>query len=266
MKMKIVREDIMRALIEALAPLDYIRALWEGGAAGFDRADEWSDIDLGLIVEDGRVEDAFADVEKTLEGLGGIGLKYRLPEPTWHGSPQCFYRLKNASPFLLIDLCIMKTTDDEDPLPYEIHGVPIIHFDKDLAFKGSGYDPDKVAEAIEKRLEEVKVIFDMFQILTLKELNRGNNIEALPFYLGYTFRPLVEVLRMKHCPQRYNYYARYVYYDLPDDVVKRLESLIFVAGPDELRDAFTKAGEWFGEVANSVSMDEVRAKLNSAKR
>lgn len=255
------REQVIDALVGALEPLDHIRALFEGGATGFDRVDEWSDIDLGLIVDDDKVEEAFAKVEEVLTSLSGIRLRYRLPEPTWHGSPQCFYRLEGASEFLLVDLCIMKKSDDEEMMPYEIHGRPAVHFDKDCKFGDSAYDPDKVAEAIEKRLEEVKVIFEMFQILTLKELNRGNDVEAFPFYLGYTFRPLVEVLRIKHCPQRYNYYARYVYYDLPKEVVERLVPLIYVGNPRELRDAFAKAGAWFNEVAESIDMKEVREKL-----
>jgi hypothetical protein len=251
----------MDSLVRALGPLDYVRTLWEGGALGFDRVDEWSDIDLGLIVADHKVEEAFAKVEVVLHSLSGIELKYRLPEPTWHGSPQCFYRLKDASEFLLIDLCVMGSSDDEDLLPYEIHGVPTVHIDKDGAFTGSTYDRGKVAEAIEKRLEQVKVIFDMFQILTLKELNRHNDIEAMAFYFGYTFKPLLEVLRMKHCPQRYNYATRYVYYDLPEDVVKRLEPLIFVSGPEGLREAFDKAGGWFWEVIGQINMDDVRRRL-----
>jgi len=255
----------MNALIEALEPLDYARALFEGGALGFDRVDEWSDIDLGLMVEDDRVEEAFDKVDEVLESLSGIALRYRLPEPTWHGSPQCFYRLRDASEFLLVDLCIMRKSDDEDLWPFEIHGTPVVHFDKDGAFKGSTYDPEKVAEAIGKRLDELKTIFEMFQILTLKELNRGNVIEAMPFYLGYTFRPLVELLRMKHCPQRYNYHTRYVHYDLPGEVVKRLEPLIYIKDPVELKAAFETAGEWFRQLADEMDMDEVRKKLEACR-
>ena len=105
----------------------------------------------------------------------------------------------------------------------------------------------------------------MFQILTLKELNRGNVIEAMPFYLGYTFRPLVELLRMEHCPQRYNYHTRYVHYDLPGDVVKRLEPLIYIESPEELNTAFETSGKWFRQLVDEIDMEEVRRKLNECR-
>ena len=39
--------------------------------------------------------------------------------------------------------------------------------------------------------------FELFQMLTLKELNRHNDIEALVFYQSSTLRPLVEALNIK---------------------------------------------------------------------
>ncbi|MBA3046119.1 MAG: hypothetical protein KKH41_03115 [Candidatus Thermoplasmatota archaeon] len=151
-------------------------------------------------MHDDRVEDVFRIVDETVEKLGGIVAKFRLPEPTWHGHSQCFYKLNNASPFLLIDLAIMKET------------------------------------------------------------NRGNHVEAMFFYLGQTFRPMVEVLRMKHCPRRYNYATRYVYYDLPPEVVKRLEGLVFFA-PGEMEAKIEDINEWFQEVAGSISSEEIMEKL-----
>ncbi len=38
--MALTRSLIMQALSSALVPLDYTYALWEGGAAAFDRLDE----------------------------------------------------------------------------------------------------------------------------------------------------------------------------------------------------------------------------------
>jgi hypothetical protein len=94
----------------------------------------------------------------------------------------------------------------------------------------------------------------------MKETNRGNHIEAMFFYLGQTYRPLVEVLRMKHCPERYNYATRYVYYDLPKDVVKRLEGLTFFR-PEEMEAKIEEARNWFLETVNSISADEIKKKL-----
>ena len=63
---KLTREAIIQALVDALKPLDYVYAFWEGGAVAFDRVDDWSDVDLYLVVDDKKVEDTFLAVEKAL--------------------------------------------------------------------------------------------------------------------------------------------------------------------------------------------------------
>ncbi len=248
-------------MTDALEPLDYVFAFWEGGAAGFERADEWSDIDAQAIVDDGRVEDVFEAVDRVVEKVGGTVAKFRLPEPTWHGHSQCFYKLKNASPFLLIDLAIMKEHTEADRFDvWATHGRPIVKFDKKGLVRERKLDPEAHSEAMMKRLETLKNLFEIFYIMPMKETNRGNHIEALFFYLSQTYRPLVEVLRMKHCPQRYNYATRYVYYDLPGDVVKRLETLTFFR-PEEMEEKVDEVREWFREVAGSISAEEIKQKL-----
>ena len=34
---KVSRESVIRALVAAIEPLEYVHALWEGGAVAFDR-------------------------------------------------------------------------------------------------------------------------------------------------------------------------------------------------------------------------------------
>lgn len=66
------RDEALSAMRAALEPLDHVQAMWEAGAI------------------------AFGMVENTLRTLSPIGLKYRLPEPIWHGHSQAFYRLEGA--------------------------------------------------------------------------------------------------------------------------------------------------------------------------
>jgi hypothetical protein len=106
----------------------------------------------------------------------------------------------------------------------------------------------------------VKCLFEIFYIMPMKETNRKNHVEAMLFYLGQTYRPLVEVLRMKHCPQRYNYATRYVYYDLPPKVVKRLEKLLFF-DTDDMEGKVEEVRVWFWEIANDITKDAIVKKL-----
>jgi hypothetical protein len=237
----------------ALEPLDHVQAMWEAGAIAFGRVDEWSDIDLQVACDDDRVEDVFGTVENTLRPLSPIDLKYRLPEPTWHGHSQAFYRLEGASPFLMLDFVVMKAGAEDKFLQPEIHGRPHVYFDKSGVVRFDPFDAESFGGALRERVEELRVLFDMFQVLTAKELNRGNVIEAVAFYQSYTLRPLIQALRILHDPTRHNFHTRYVHYCLPERDVKRLTELVFVAGGDELAAKRERAEEWFHEVLGAIS-------------
>lgn len=94
---KLTRNTIIQTLTKALKPLDYIHAFWEGGAAAFHRIDEWSDIDLYLVVDDKKVHETFLTFEKTLKTLSPIKQKYEIPHPPQSGVFQAFYRLQNEN-------------------------------------------------------------------------------------------------------------------------------------------------------------------------
>ena len=66
MNMNLSREDILNAVRSVLEPFDTVHAMWEGGAAAFDRIDQWSDIDVQVICDDDSVPDVFERVEKSL--------------------------------------------------------------------------------------------------------------------------------------------------------------------------------------------------------
>src|SRR5207247_1844575 len=67
-----------------------------------------------------------------------------------------------------------------------------------------------------------------------KELLRGHRLEALEFYRALVVPSLVAALRMRYVPRHYDFRMRYVYRELPPDVVRRLEGLAFVTDPEDL--------------------------------
>jgi hypothetical protein len=262
---KLDRKNITDALVSKLKPLDYTHTMWEQGAASFNRVDEWSDIDLILLVDDRRIEDAFQITEKALTALSPIDLKFRLPEPTWHGNSQCFYRLKRANKFLFIDIAVIKKSNKARFLEYSIHEKPVVHFDKAGFIRDETPAIDEHLKTIRKRLETLKVTFPLFQVETIKELNRGNDLEALAFYMGNTFRPLVEILRIKHDPWRYNFHTRYVYYDLPQGIVKKLHGLAYIKDVKSLAKARSQAERWFWQVYRSIKLNDVKKQLTATR-
>ncbi len=246
------RNQILTAIRAAIEPLPYALAMWEGGAPAFQRTDEWSDIDLQIVAEDERVDDIFPILETALLALSPIELKYEIPRPTWHGHAQAFYRLKEAGPYLLLDLVVIKRSAKEMFLTPEIHGQVVVHFDKAGVVQPPPLDWEAHRQGLRARLATLRTTFDLFQSLVWKETNRGNAIEAIAFYNGYTLRPLLELLGMRYRPARYNFGTRYVYYDFPPEVVRRLEALYFVPGPAELPLLQKQAGRWFRELAEEV--------------
>lgn len=257
----IERKDVVAALLATLEPLDYIHTVWEGGAASWNRVDDWSDIDLYVVCDDDRVEDTLGVLEKTINKIDDIDLRFRVPEPAWHGHSQVFWRLKNASPFLFLDIAVMKRSSKDKFLQYAIHGRPYVHFDKIGTVQEDPVDPDQYLEQLAGRLETLKTQFAMFQVLVLKELNRGNEMEALSYYLAYILRPLVEVLRMKYSPWHYRFFTTYIYYEMPQSIIERLHRLYFVHDAKKLKECREEAEEWFWEAVQGIDLDEVRKKL-----
>jgi predicted nucleotidyltransferase len=240
--------------------------VWEGGAASFGRIDEWSDIDMYVVCDDERVEDTFAAMKQAISSVSDIDLEFRLPEPAWHGHSQVFWRLADASPFLFMDIAVMKRSSKDKFLQYEIHGKPFIHFDKIGIVKDDPVERDGYFQGMKTRLEMLKTNFRLFQVLVLKELNRGNDIEALSYYLSYIFRPLVEVLRMKHSPWHYRFFTTYVYYEMPGEIVMRLHHLYFIPDAAALRKCREEAETWFWEIVASIDFDELKQKFVQSKK
>ena len=253
----LTRQEILDALIAALEPEAYVQALWEGGAAAFDRVDEWSDLDIMIAVDDDRVVETFDLLESCLRSLAPIARQYNLPEPAWHGHSQRFYQLEEASPFLILDVVVLKRSSENKFLQPELHGEAVMHFDKSGVVQTEPFDWPTLKETLRARLKTLRVTFDLFQPLTLKEIERGNAIEALAFYQGFTLRPLVEALRIRYMPARHSFHTRYVYYDLPAQVVEKLEDLYFVADLDELRDKHAQAEAWFNDTLAAIDLDEI---------
>lgn len=225
---------ILAALKAALEPLPYVYAMWEGGAAAFDRVDEWSDIDLQVDADDDRAADVISAAEAALKPLSEFSIRYELPQPTWHGHAQVFYQFEQASPFLLLDFVVIRHSAPEKFLQPEIHGQAVVHFDKAGVVQAPPFDRAAHNKRLRTRLDTLKATFPLFQTLILKEVYRRNAIEAMAFYNAYTLRPLLEVLRMRHCPDRFDFSSRYVYYDLPADLVRQIEPLYFVGSLEDL--------------------------------
>jgi hypothetical protein len=246
----LTRQHLRDIVQRAVEPLPYAHALWEGGAAAFDRADAWSDVDLQICVDDDRVEDAFAAVESALEKDCGIEMTFPVPEPTWHGHAQRFYRFTGQPPWLLLDLCVQRRSNERRFLEKEIHGKHLFLFDRiGLGAAVSPADPDARERQLRERLAFLRARTGMFAHMVEKECRRQHPIDAFTFYQGMVLAPLVELLRIRHDPWRYNFGLRYLHRALPGPLVKRVEDLCFIRNFPDLQTKCRTALRWFDELA-----------------
>ena len=172
-----------------------------GGAVAFDRADEWSDIDICVDADDEKVEQVFPVVERALEALAPIELKYDVLAPSLGEYVQAFYRLDGAGKFMLVDLAVFRHSARDKLLEPEIHGRAIFHFNKNGAIEVPA-------------LERMRKTCEMFAPFVEKELKRGDYLRALGLYQRMVLEALLQALRMKYKPAHYDFGASYTRYHL----------------------------------------------------
>jgi hypothetical protein len=261
---KVTRGKIVQALIDALEPLDYVYAFYEGGAAASNRVDEWSDVDLYVVVDDGKIDEAFVAVERALETLAPITQKYGVPHTGWEGIYQAFYRLENVSEYLFIDLAVVKLSSPDKLLAPEIHGDNVFYFNKDGAVKVPRLDKEAFVKKVLARLERLRARFSMFNSVCQKEINRGNFLEAVYSFRVLTFGSLVEALRIKCNPVHFDFEMRYVHHEFPPDVVERLGRLCFVRDVEDLQEKYVEATKWFNELTAEINKEEIERLIKKA--
>lgn len=263
-KTTLTRESIVRAMTADLEPLPFVQAFWESGAAAFHRIDEWSDIDLYIVVDDApRVAEAFRVVEKALSALSPIRLVHEVSWPAGSGIFQKFYRLAGTNEFLLVDLAVMTLAAPDKFLAREIHGDAVFRFNKGDAVRvPPPVDKEAFVRGILARRQRLVERMELFGPFVPKEIARRNWLEALEFYRSLVIPALVESLRMQHGPYHYDFRMRYVYRELPPEVLRRLERLAFVKDQGDLAAKYREALAWFHEAIGAVDEKRIRGQVS----
>ncbi len=222
-------------------------AFWQAGSAAFGRCDEFSDLDLQLLVSDDYLGTAIEKLERTLLDIAPFEVRFELPQPTSHGFWQCFYRLANAPKFLFIDVVILKESATDLFTQEEIHGKQVIFFDRTSRIGNEKVAADFIENNRKKRLYMLEGYVQVFATFVEKELLRHRNTDAIHCYFNALLRPLIESLRLLYDPFRFDFGGRYLQYCLPPEEYKRLEVLHFVASPEDLTEKSREAYSWLVE-------------------
>lgn len=233
-----IRGRIAEALRARLEPLADILAGWEGGSAAFGALDAYSDIDLNFLVVDGAELPAlYGLAEESLATVSPIVVSHSVP-------PGRYYKLEDGGEFLFVDLCFFHVGAPEHNLEIERHGHARKLFDKADWLRPRPVDDGALASSRRKRYAALESWFPVSQSFVRKAILRGQHAEALAAFWSYTLRPLIEILRMRHCPVRWDFGMRYLDRDLPPAVHERLRDLMFVQSLDDLGRKLDQASAW----------------------
>ncbi|MEJ6001644.1 hypothetical protein [Paucibacter soli] len=252
---QIDRHQLIACLRQALQNLPEVLAAWEGGSAAFSYLDELSDVDAVAVVEDNALDAVFSAVEAALTQLSPVTLRHDVAGSV--GYTQKFYRLRDASEFLVLDLVLLRRSDPLLFREVELHGEGKTWFDRAGLLTPAHLDARADLAAARARIAPLRSGFEMFQHIVSKERLRGRAVEALQFYQAMSLRPLVEALRLLHCPHKRGFGLRYLARDLPAELLPRIERLAYVADLQDLEAKHAELQRWFRETILALEQGEL---------
>ena len=89
--------------------------------------------------------------------------------------------------------------------------------------------------------------------LVRKHIQRGNTLHAFDAYQTRLIGPLVELVRIKHCPERSGYHLAYVQWDLPAAIMARLEPLVMVSSLSDLERSLPIVDQWTRDLLSELA-------------
>lgn len=247
------RKQISAIIKEWLIADDSIRAVWEAGSAATGFLDEWSDLDLSIVVLDDAVEAVFARLEKHLQDAFGILSKYRVPEPAWHGLSQCFYRVDKVPPLFYLDIAVIKTSIPDKLLEPDRHGNALVWFDRDRLYKPIPSSKEQMAKRCAAAYRNATSAAFVTALEVKKQIARERFSEAFPMYYAFIARHLAPLLNLKHRPAKVDFGLRYGYRDYPETDFHLVENALKACSIDVLASMFSRIEHRYKELAEELA-------------
>lgn len=244
---------IIKRLKEELEPLQYVHAMWLEGADAIGQADEYSDIDIYIDIEDEYEQEAIDKVENILSTVSEIDYKYVMNH--WHHKlRQRIYHLKGSSEYLMIDFCWQLHSRDKEEYVYikgnTIEAAKVI-FDKSEIIRYKDYKEEDYKSFNTEALADCKYRYSQHCRVT-KYIHRGMYLEAYAYYNKYVLEPLIHVLRMIYTPAHAHYYLIHISQHLPKIEVEKLQFFAQISTLKDIEDRIPLAEVWFSELVEKL--------------
>ncbi len=245
-------ETVSRELRRFLAGLDPVVAAWEGGSAATGFKDRHSDLDLAVVCREETVEQVITAVDGFLGERFGIGRRFRIPEPAWHGFSQVFYRLLDTPEFYYVDAAFIRESLPDKFTASDRHGDAVVWFQKERVLDTSP-TPDEQVLARSRKFYRMVLDQDFLMITEIeKALARKRFPEAFPFYFQFLARNLAVLLNLKHRPRKADFGLRYAFRDYPSEDAALVEDLMKASSLEDLESKYRRALKRYRELAGEL--------------
>jgi len=246
------REIICKELNKFLFEQNGVLAVWEGGSVATGFADNYSDLDLVIVVNDEFVEETFKCIDDFIDKTYQILRKYRVPEPTWHGFSQTFYQANDVPDLFYFDISVVKKSTEDKFLENSRHGFAKVWFEKEKFVKPVESKQSEIDQRVKKYFE-IATASDFITIIEIKKkIKRRLFSEAFPFYFNFIARNLGILLNIVHRPHKVDFGLRYIYRDYPQSDHKLIEEALQVNNIEELEVKFTNLLVRYEELKSQI--------------
>jgi hypothetical protein len=244
-------DDVLTLLREHAGTTPAVRLAIVGGSAATGRYDDHSDLDVELWC-DGPPDATYDALLALLREQLDVDHVWEVLRERWpDGTRQLFAHLQPdpgdlSRPTRILDLAVHPLPESGvvaiDP---RRHGTPIALHDPDALLRLAHEDEGPHAAARATTIADTAGRRGTAEWLVRRALARGELVEAHAFYVRFALTPLVDLLRIAHCPARHDFGLRYLDTDLPPGHAERLAELL--PGPD-LGDRATRVFAWTDEL------------------
>jgi predicted nucleotidyltransferase len=208
-----------------------VRVAWVGGSAATGGYDEWSDLDIELLCTPGEADAVHDRLLARIREDFDVDHVWELPRATWPDGRQCFVNHQHRpgaleEPTRIVDLHVSDLSDEHRFVDVRRHGTPIVVHDPEGLVVLRHDDEAALRAGIAENVDQVRQRRATAEWLVNRAVRRGQLPEAHALYQRFALSPLVLLLRVEHCPWRYDFGLRYLHTDLPAHVAGRVEALL----------------------------------------
>ena len=247
------RTEIQQALKTFLQAQSPVVAAWEGGSAATGYVDEYSDLDVSIVVEDEAVEAVLQATMHYLESTYGILHSHRVPEPTWHGHSQIFVQVKQTAPLFYFDFVFIKQSHPNKLMESDRHGQAYVYFEKKPIYDSSVTPLDTMMSRAKHFYGLAASTDFLLRIEIKKQIKRDNFLEAFPLLMGFLNRNFGILCNLKYRPAKVDFGVRYAYREYGIEDRNLIEQGMKVSSIAGIKRLFPKIEKRFEALKEEIS-------------